>query len=102
MPLWSGGTKLRDQAGPEDPRDPKGAREATGYGGPNRVGATYSDGASYSLENNKFEGTKLTLVRMASLRAAFVDRPVVDMTELQGGYDLGFPVTEEDLHATHS
>jgi uncharacterized protein (TIGR03435 family) len=42
--------------------------------------------------------SKLTMGRMASLLSAWLDRPVVDMTGLQGRYDLSFPVAEEDLH----
>jgi uncharacterized protein (TIGR03435 family) len=94
----AGVTKLQDQGSPEEPSDPKGAREASGYGGPGGMGGNYSDGASYSLENNRFEGRKLTMARMASLLSGWVDRPVVDLTALQGRYDLSFPVAEEDLH----
>lgn len=92
------GTKLLDQGSPEEPPNPNGASETAGYGGPGGMGARSSDGSFYSLENNKFEGRKLTMGRMASILSACLDRPVVDMTELHGRYDLSFPITEEDLH----
>ena len=93
------GTKLREQGSPEEPADPNVALTSTGYGAPGRMGAAYSDGASYSLENSKFEGRKLTMVRLASLLTAWTGRPVVDLTGLHGRYDLTFPVVDEDLRA---
>jgi len=39
--------------------------EASGYGGPGRMGTNFGNGASYSLADNKFEGKKLTMARIA-------------------------------------
>jgi uncharacterized protein (TIGR03435 family) len=37
--------------------------------------------------------------QLADMIAGFVDRPVVDMTELKGNYQMGLDLTMEDLQA---
>jgi uncharacterized protein (TIGR03435 family) len=43
------------------------------------------------------ETSKLTLVGLADLLSRFVDRPVVDMTELKGNYQVALDLSMEDL-----
>jgi uncharacterized protein (TIGR03435 family) len=94
------GSDLKDLNLPED--DPDAPVEATGHGGPEGVGVNYSNGSAYSLAENKFDGKKLTMARMASILSCCLDRPVVDMTELKGKYDMTFAVSEEDIHGMMS
>jgi uncharacterized protein (TIGR03435 family) len=61
------------------------------------MGANYGHGSLYSLADNKFEGKKLTMARLAGILSVSLDRPVIDMTELTGIYDFSIPVPEEDL-----
>lgn len=94
------GTKLKDLNLPPD--DPEAPAESTGYGGPGRMGANFSDGSKYSLADNKFEGSKMSMYRLASLLSSCLDRPVVDMTGLTGKYDMAFALSEEDFNGMHS
>src|SRR5271157_4406321 len=68
-------------------------------GGPRGVGGSLGNGASFSFGDNKFEATKIDMSRMADMLSRFLDRPVVDMTELKGTYDLKLELTAEDYRA---
>lgn len=70
--------------------------------GPNGAGGATVDlgqGSSLMLGNNRFEAKKVTMATLADLLARFVDRPVVDMTKLEGRYDVAFGLTAEDFQA---
>lgn len=56
-------------------------------------------GSSLLLGNNRFDGKKLTMTTLADVLARFVDRPVVDMTKLEGRYDIVFELSPEDFQA---
>lgn len=60
------------------------------------VSVALDHGSAFSFANNKFEGRKLTMARLADVLARFLDRPVVDMTNAEGTYDVTFEVTPED------
>src|SRR5579862_6275005 len=53
------------------------------------------NGGYYTFGDNKFEGRRMSLARMAAVLAAFMDRPVVDMTGVQGDYDFVLELSEE-------
>ena len=59
----------------------------------------YGRGAYFTLADNKFEVRKLSMEILAEAIGRFVDRPVVDMTELKGTYDLTVEFTPEDYRA---
>jgi len=82
----------------DDPGDGGKAVNVTASGG--RSGGVSVDlgkGSSFSLVNNKVVAKKLTMIAFADLLARFEDRPVVDMTELKGAYDLTLEFNEEDF-----
>jgi uncharacterized protein (TIGR03435 family) len=54
---------------------------------------------SISYANNRIEGKKVTMAGFADLLARFTDRPVVDMTQIQGVYDLTLDFSPEDFRA---
>jgi uncharacterized protein (TIGR03435 family) len=56
-------------------------------------------GASVTLGNNRFDARKVTMTMLADLLARFVDRPVVDRTNIEGRYDLAFELTPQDFQA---
>jgi uncharacterized protein (TIGR03435 family) len=64
----------------------------TGQGGAIRM----SMGAGGTM---RMESEKVTMEQLADMIAGFVDRPVVDMTELKGNYQMGLDLTMEDLQA---
>jgi len=59
----------------------------------------YGNGSYFTFANNRFEAKKLTMVAFADTLARFCDRPVVDMTELKGRYDLAIEFSPEDFRA---
>jgi uncharacterized protein (TIGR03435 family) len=96
--VGKGGLKLK-----ESPLDP----ETDGDGGKNGVNVSaeggakgttvkFGRGAYYSLANNKFEARKLSMPILADSIGRFVERPVVDMTELKGTYDITLEFTPEE------
>ena len=96
--VGKGGLKLK-----ESPLDP----EAEGDGGKDGVNVTaeggrggttvkFGRGAYFSLADNKFEARKLSMAFLADSIGRFVERPVVDMTDLKGTYDLTLDFTPEE------
>ncbi len=94
-----GGLKLK-----ESPLDPepdgaeggKGAVNVSATGGRGGTTVTFGRGAYFTLADNKFEARKLSMEALADSVGRFVERPVVDMTELKGTYDLTLEFTPED------
>jgi uncharacterized protein (TIGR03435 family) len=56
-------------------------------------------GATLALGDNRFEADKVTMTMLADTLARFVDRPVVNMTNLEGRYDIAFSLAPEDFQA---
>ncbi|HEY2380095.1 MAG TPA: TIGR03435 family protein [Terriglobia bacterium] len=61
-------------------------------------GGTYDlgNGAYFAVGEQGFEGKKLTMRTLCKVIRPFLDRDVVDMTNLKGTYDFQLPVTSED------
>ncbi len=72
------------------------AFEASGTGSSQGISVNIGQGASYTFANNRFEGKKLTMTLLATSLDSFLDRPIIDMTNLTGRYDFAFDITEED------
>src|SRR5260370_15694676 len=45
----------------------------------------------------RFESSKMTMEKLAETLSRFVDKPVVDMTELKGDYQIALEVSMDDL-----
>ena len=56
---------------------------------------SYNNGASLTIGDNKFEGRKLSMRIFTEWLGRFMDRPVVDMTDLKGTYDIALEFTPE-------
>jgi uncharacterized protein (TIGR03435 family) len=82
-----------------DPVEPKEVVNAAGTGSAAGVGVSLGHGSSYSLANNRFEARKLTMVDLATSLEPFANRPIVDMTGLEGRYDFAIDFTPEDYRA---
>jgi uncharacterized protein (TIGR03435 family) len=76
-----------------------GAVNVTATGGRGGTTVNYGRGAYFTLADNKFEVRKLSMEILAEAIGRFVDRPVVDMTDLKGTYDLTVEFTPEDYRA---
>jgi uncharacterized protein (TIGR03435 family) len=97
MVVSKGGLKLT-----ESPLDPVSEEDAgkgvniSADGGARGTTVRLGRGAYFSLADNKFEARKLTMAQLADSVGRFVERPVVDMTELKGTYDLTLEFTPEE------
>ena len=96
-----GKTPLKLKAVPGDPDDDDGPpmTNVSASGSSAGVSVDLGKGSSYSFANNKFEGKKITLDRLATILERFMDRPVINSTELKGKYDITLEVTQEDYQA---
>ena len=94
--VGKGGLKMK-----ESPLDPEteGAVNVTATGGARGTTVNFGRGAYFTLADNKFEARKLTMAQLADSLGRFVERPVVDMTELKGTYDLTLEFTPEEYRA---
>jgi len=68
-------------------------------GGGAGVSVDLGQGCSYTLANDKFEGKKLSMDMLALTLERYTDRPIVNLTELKGKYDVTLDVTQEDYRA---
>ena len=88
-----GGTKL--VAVPDD--TPKDAPfSVTSSGDQNGVSADLGQGASFTFTNAKFEVRKVVMQALVDVLGRFMDRPVLDLTKLEGRYNISFPMTPEE------
>ena len=71
----------------------KGAEISDGQGGKQRMTPS-ADGKSM-----RFENSRITMAQFAEGVSPMVDRPIVDMTELKGFYQVAFEISMEDLMA---
>jgi len=98
--LLVGKGPLKLQESPPDPGadkdEPKGTVNVAAGGSAAGVGVNLGHGSSWSFVPNRFEAKKLTMEQFAANLERFADRPIVDMTQLKGQYDLGFDVNAED------
>ncbi len=60
------------------------------------VSMDLGNGSSVTFANDQFVFKKVTMEMLALQLARYLDRPVVNMTDLKGNYDLTLPVTHED------
>jgi uncharacterized protein (TIGR03435 family) len=96
------GEKLKESP-PDSEEDKAEAAKApvdvAATGGRAGVNVNYGHGSFFALAENKLEVKKLTMAIVAEALGRFMDRPVIDMTELKGNYDLKLAITEEDYRA---
>jgi uncharacterized protein (TIGR03435 family) len=102
LTMGKGGLKMKQSSLDADPEGGAPGKapinvDVTG----SREGTTVSmgKGAAFTMGNNRIEGKKLTMAQLAETLARFEDRPVVDMTDLQGNYDLTLEFSPEDFRA---
>ena len=94
-----GPLKLKQTPPDPDAPPPAAPVNIAAEGGRNGVNISLGPGSYFNFANNKLEGKKLTMAQFARTLARFEDRPVVDMTELEGAWDLTLDFTPEDYLA---
>jgi uncharacterized protein (TIGR03435 family) len=68
-------------------------------GGRGGLSVNLGHGSSISLGGNQIVGKKVPMPSLADWLSRFEDRPVVDMTEVKGRYDLALQFTPDDYRA---
>ena len=71
--------------------------DVTASGARGGVSVNLGKGSSFSMVNDKVVAKKLTMTAFADLLARFEDRPVIDMTDVKGSYDLTLEFNPEDF-----
>ena len=101
LEVAKGGLKMQETGPDPDPANADARTPVTisGSGNAQGVSVNLGRGSSYTFGNNKFEGKRLTMAMIAGTLERFVDRPIVDMTDLKGAYDITLDVTPEDYRA---
>jgi uncharacterized protein (TIGR03435 family) len=99
--VGKGGIRMKESApAPDTGEDPKKTPfTVTANGGPQGTTVTLGKGSYFTVGDNKIAATKLTMTAFADMLARFVDRPIVDRTELKGNYDFTVEFTPEDFRA---
>jgi uncharacterized protein (TIGR03435 family) len=89
--------KIQESApDPAAPAAPKGTSNVTASGSAAGVSVDLGNGSYYTFNNGKFEVKKVSMEMLARQLERYVDRPIIDMTDLKRTYDLSFAVTTED------
>jgi uncharacterized protein (TIGR03435 family) len=96
-------TGLKISETPPDPElenaDARAPQAFTGGGSNQGLSINLGRGSTITFSNGKFEAKRLNMASLAATLERFLDRPVVDLTDLKGSYDLSFDVTVEDYRA---
>jgi uncharacterized protein (TIGR03435 family) len=82
-----------------DSADPRKSFDVTTSVSQTGTTINYGNGMYITFGNNAFEGKKVPGSAIAEMLARFVDRPVVDTTELKGNYDFKLEFSPEDFIA---
>ncbi len=102
LTVAKGGSKLKEagaeaQAAMEEAgRGPVNVSATGGRGG---VSVSLPGGASFSFADNHIEFKRTTMAAFVDVLGRFMDRPVVDMTGLNGIYDFRFDLSPEDFRS---
>jgi uncharacterized protein (TIGR03435 family) len=80
-----------------DPAAPAAAAvNVSGAGSGAGVSVNLGNGSSYTFANNRLEGKKLDMATMVDTLELYMDRPMVDQSNLSGFYDVSLEITAED------
>jgi len=97
--LGKGGLKMKETA-PDAQTDAAPAKgiNVNASGSAAGVFVDLGQGSYYTFADNKLVGHKLTMPRIADTLAAYMDKPVVDMTGLPDtkNYDFSLDITSDD------
>jgi uncharacterized protein (TIGR03435 family) len=96
LEVAKGGLKMQESAPDPNAEDAKAPLTISGSGSAQGISVNLGRGSSYAFANNKFEAKRVAMAMLAEVLERFVDRPIVDMTDLKGSYDVSLPVTDED------
>jgi uncharacterized protein (TIGR03435 family) len=87
------------EAQPEATSNSNGAVSIAAEGSSSGVAVNLGNGSYYTFADNKFEAHLMTLERLVTMLERYVDRPLLNMTDLKGTYDFTLNLTPEDYRA---
>jgi uncharacterized protein (TIGR03435 family) len=82
-----------------DANKPNDAINVAAAGSAAGVSVDLGNGSWYSFADSKFEAHKMTLDQLASMLERYVDRPILNQTDLKATYDVTLKLTPEDYRA---
>jgi uncharacterized protein (TIGR03435 family) len=91
--------KLTEDALDPETAESKGAVNAAVSGSAAGVSVNLGRGAYYTFADNQFEAKKMSVNQLCLQLERYVDRPIVNMTDLNGTYDITLKLTPEDYQA---
>jgi uncharacterized protein (TIGR03435 family) len=83
----------------EEQSNAKNPQAFTRQGSGQGISLDLGQGSSFHFAGDKFEAKKLTMASLAIMLERFLDRPVMDLTGLNGSYDVTFDLSPEDYRA---
>jgi uncharacterized protein (TIGR03435 family) len=93
----SGGLKATEVPGdPAEPSDAKTPQAFTRQGSGRGISIDLGHGSSFNFANNRFEAKKVSMAALASMLERFLERPVVNLSDVKGAYDVAFDLSPED------
>jgi uncharacterized protein (TIGR03435 family) len=92
---------------PGDDEEDSATPDVAVGGGRGALSMNLGHGSSISLGGNKVQGKRISMPDLAAWLSRLADRPVIDMSELKGRYDLTLQFTPDDyrslmIHAASS
>lgn len=99
--VGKGGLKMQESPpdSGKDVQNGQGGVTAAATRVPGGVTINYGNGGHFTFANNKIEAQRTPGAGIANTLAPFMDRPVVDMTNLKGNYDFVLDLMPEDFAA---
>jgi uncharacterized protein (TIGR03435 family) len=96
-----GGLKMQESAPDSAPEVQSNGRTGFSVAAVSRPGGTtdLGDGSYFRYADNRLEGRKMRLGRIVNVLTPFMDRPVIDMTNVKGNYDFVLELSTEDFRA---
>lgn len=97
--LGKGPLKLKETPPDASAGEPQGTVNVGATGSAAGISANLGNGSYYTFANNKFEAGKISVDALVRMLSAYTDRPILNLTELKGNYDLTLNLTPEDYRA---
>jgi uncharacterized protein (TIGR03435 family) len=95
LEIGKGPLKLKPT--PVDTNAPAGGDvNVTGGGSAAGISINLGNGSSYTFADNKLDVKKMNMLQFTTSLERYMDRPVIDHTDLKGSYDLVVDLTPED------
>lgn len=90
--------KLKELPPDATPAAPNAPVNVTGAGSAAGISIDLGNGSSYTFANNQFQFHKFSMDQLATQLARYLDRPIVNMTDLKGNYDVTLDVAQQDYY----